>query len=203
MSEQEVDVMIEGGKASAGPPIGTSLGPLRINVAQVVEEINSKTKGFAGMQVPVKIIVDTDTKEFDIKIGKPPASALIKKELGIEKGSGLAGTERAGDITEEQVKKISEAKFGTSDENHVTQIKGTCRSMGITIGEGAVTKAELKKYEQMHKQMEEEEKAKEEARTATEEGEAKPEESETKEGEEAPTEEKSAEPEAPKEEKKE
>ena len=158
-------------------------GPLRINVGHVVEQINEKTKNLAGMQVPVKIIVDTETKEFRTEIGKPPVSALIKKEIGIEKGSGLTRTERAGDLTEEQARKIARAKFGSDDEKFLTQIKGTCRSMGITIGEGAVTKEEIKKYEQMHKQMEEEEKAKEEARAAGEAGEAevaKPEEAEKK-----------------------
>lgn len=179
MSEQIVEVMIDGGKASAGPPIGTSLGPLKINVANVVEQINEKTKDMAGMQVPVKITVDTDTKNFEISIGKPPASALIKKELGIDKGSGVAGTERAGDLTEEQVKKLARVKFGSDDEHFTSQIKGTCRSMGITIGEGAVTEEELKKYEQIKKQKEEAEKAKAEAKVAeTGEAGAKPEETE-------------------------
>jgi large subunit ribosomal protein L11 len=206
MSEQIVEVMIEGGKASAGPPIGTSLGPLKINVANVVEQINEKTKEMAGMQVPVKITVDTDTKDFEIGVGKPPASALIKKELGIEKGSGEAGTERAGDLTEEQAKKIARVKFGSDDEHFTSQIKGTCRSMGITIGEGAVTEEELKKYEQAKKAKEEAEKAKEEAKAAEagEAGEAgaKPEEgAEEKAGEEKPegSEEKPKEGEKPKE----
>ena len=172
MPEQTIEIMVEGGKASAGPPIGTNLGPMKVNVAQVVEQINEKTKDMAGMRVPVKIRVDTETKEFDISVGTPPVSALVKKELGIEKGSGLAGTERAGDLAEEQLKKISRVKFGSEDGHFLSQIRGTCRSMGITIGEGAVTKAELKKYEQMHKQMEEEEKAKEEARAGAEAGRA-------------------------------
>ena len=66
MPKETVDVMVEGGKATAAPPIGPALSPLKVNVAKVVEEINSKTKAFAGMQVPVKIVVDTVSKEFII-----------------------------------------------------------------------------------------------------------------------------------------
>ncbi len=176
MAEQTIEVMVEGGKASAGPPIGTSLGPMKVNVAQVVEQINEKTRGLAGMQVPVKIVVDTDTKEFSISVGTPPVSALVKKELGIEKGSGETGKIRVGDISEEQVKKIARAKFGSDDKRFLTQVKGSCRSMGITIGEGAVTKEELKKYEELERQKEEEEKAKEEAKETEEAGEVKHEE---------------------------
>jgi len=85
MVSQSVETLIMGGKASAAPPLGPALGPTGVNIGQVVAEINKKTADLAGMQVPVKVTVDTDTKEFTIEIGTPPVAALIKKEAGIKK----------------------------------------------------------------------------------------------------------------------
>src|SRR4030067_3223257 len=86
MGKVTVEAMVDGGKATAGPPIGNQLGPLKVNTMQIVKEINEKTKELSGMKVPVKIIVDTETKKYSIAVGTPPISALIKKELKIEKG---------------------------------------------------------------------------------------------------------------------
>ena len=77
MAKDTVEVLIEGGSATAGPPIGPALGPFGINMMQVVDEINQKTADFAGMKVPVKVMIDRDTKEVDIEIGTPPTSSLI------------------------------------------------------------------------------------------------------------------------------
>jgi len=82
-----VEALVPGGKASAGPPLGPALGPLGVNVAQVVAKINEQTKDLNGMQVPVKIKVKSRT-EFEIEVGTPPTSALILKEMGVEKGTG-------------------------------------------------------------------------------------------------------------------
>jgi len=159
--EQTVAVVVEGGKATAAPPLGSALGPLGVNIQAVVDNINEKTGEMAGMKVPVKVIVDTGTKEFRIEVGKPPASALILKELNTEKGSALPGKDRVGNLTPEQVKKIAKAKFGSDEEQNVNQIKGTCRSMGVTIGEGAVTQEELRKAEEDKVHVMEEEAAEE------------------------------------------
>ncbi|MCK5023592.1 MAG: 50S ribosomal protein L11 [Candidatus Aenigmarchaeota archaeon] len=156
MSKEKVEVMVEGGKATAAPPLGPALGPLGVSITNVIEEINKKTKDLAGMKVPVTVIVDTSTKEFDIKVGSPPVSALIKKELGIEKGSSEAGKSRAGDLTEEQVKKIASAKFGSTEDRFITMVKGSARSMGITIGQGAVSEEEKKAAEESKKKAAEE-----------------------------------------------
>ncbi len=184
MGKQTVDVMVKGGHASAGPPLGSTLGPLKVNVAEIVKQINERTKDMAGMDVPVKVTVDTDTKDFTIEIGTPPVSALVKKELDLKKGSGESGKKRVADMSEEQAKKIARTKFGSDDVSYVNQVKGTCRSMGITIGEGEITEEELKKYEEMDKAKAEEEAAK----AAPKEGEEKKEE-ETGEKKEAPKEE--------------
>ena len=86
---QEVKTMVEGGKATSGPPLGPALGPLGLNLGQIIKEINEKTKDFQGMQVPITVTVtDPAKKTYEIKVGIPPTSALLKKELGIEKGSG-------------------------------------------------------------------------------------------------------------------
>ena len=175
MAKQTIEAMVEGGKASAGPPLGPALGPLKVNIPDVVTEINKKTKDLAGMKVPVKVIVDTETHKFEIEVGSPPIAALVKKELSLDKGSEEAGKKRVGDLTEEQTKKIARQKFGSDAESFLNQVKGTCRSMGITIGEGAVTEEEIQRYEEMKRA---EEEAKAEAPAEEEAKEEKPEEAE-------------------------
>jgi len=110
MAKQTVECLIEGGKATAAPPLGPALGPLGVNIGQVVAEINKKTADFKKMQVPVKVIVDEDTKEFEITIGTPPTSELIKKEAHIEKGSGVPNSDKVADIRIEQVIKVAKMK---------------------------------------------------------------------------------------------
>ena len=133
----EVSVLVEGGKASAGPPLGPALGPLGINVVQVVQQINEQTKGFAGMRVPVIVRVDPGTKAFTLVVGKPPTAALLLKEAKKEKGSGKPKGEVLGNVTLDQVRAIAEAKgsdlFGRSIEEKMNQVIGTCVSMGITV----------------------------------------------------------------------
>ena len=159
--KQTIDVLVEGGKASAGPPLGPQAGALGVNVSKVVEEINEKTRELQGMKVPVKVIVETEDKSFTIEVGTPPVSALIKKELKLDKASGEAGIKRVGDLSMEQARKIARTKFGNDDESSVNQVIGTCRSMGITVGQGEVTEEEKERYEQMEKEKEAEEAAKE------------------------------------------
>ena len=151
MSREKVSVMVEGGKATAAPPLGPALGPLGVPIKKIIDEINAKTKSLEGMQVPVTVIVDTATKNFEIKIGTPPVSALIKKELGLESGSSEAGKARAGDLSEEQVMKIALAKFGSDAGRYATQVRGSARSMGVSIGKGALTEAETKAFKDAQK----------------------------------------------------
>ncbi|RLG16826.1 50S ribosomal protein L11 [Nanoarchaeota archaeon] len=137
-----IKVMVEGGKATPAPPLGPALGPLGVNIGQVVAAINEKTKEFEGMTVPVTVTVDPKTKEFTVEVGKPPTSQLILKELGIQKG-GQDQKEKVGNLTLEQVKKIAKAKFGSDEERFVRQVIGTCQSMGVTV-EGKEPKEFLK-----------------------------------------------------------
>ena len=98
-NKQTISSLVTGGEASAGPPLGPSLGPMGVNIMQVIDAINEKTKEFKGMKIPVTVSVDADTKEWEIEVGIPSASALLLKEAGIQKGSGTSGTEWAADIT--------------------------------------------------------------------------------------------------------
>lgn len=137
MGKETVEVLIQGGKATAAPPLGPALGPMGVNIGQVVGDINKETASFAGMQVPVSVIIDTDTKEYEIKIGTPPAAALIKKEAGIKKAAGNPLTEKVADLNIDQIMKIADMKktnlLGKNIKSRVKEIMGTCRSMGVTI----------------------------------------------------------------------
>lgn len=129
-----VEALVPGGKASAGPPLGPALGPLGVNVAQVVAKINEQTKDLNGMQVPVKVIVKSRT-EFEIEVGTPPTSALIIKEMGLEKGSG--DNTVVGNLTMEQVLKIVNIKrkglLSKTMKHAASEVIGTAGSLGATI----------------------------------------------------------------------
>ncbi len=131
-----VQVLVPGGKATPGPPIGPSLGPLGINVKKVVDDINSKTASYNGMMVPVTIFVD-DSKNVTLEVGIPPTSALVLMEAGVEKGSSAG--EVVGNLTIEQAVKIAHMKQDKSLsyelKNTVKEVLGTCISMGITVDE--------------------------------------------------------------------
>lgn len=151
MGNQSVEVLIEGGKATAAPPLGPALGPMGVNIGQVVSEINKKTAEFKGMKVPVKVIVDSSTKAFEIKVGTPPASALIRKEAGIEKGSGNPLVDKVADLRIEHIIKIAKMKSdnltGKDLKAKVKEIIGTCNSMGVMV-EGVSGKEALRMLEE-------------------------------------------------------
>ena len=135
--KQTISSLVTGGEASAGPPLGPALGPMGVNIMQVIEAINEKTKEFKGMKIPVTVSVDADTKEWEIEVGIPSASALLLKEAGIQKGSSTSGTEWAGDITADSIVKVANVKletsYATSLKSVAKQIVGTCGSLGIKI----------------------------------------------------------------------
>jgi len=133
MSET-VEALVEGGKASAGPPLGPALGPMGVNIMQIINTINEKTKSFEGMKVPVKVIIDTKTKDFEIEVGTPPAASLILNEIGAEKGSGKPSTHRIGNLTIEQAIKVAKMKYdnllGKELKQKTKEIIGTCVDAG-------------------------------------------------------------------------
>lgn len=130
-----VEALVSGGKANPGPPLGPALGPLGINIKAVIDKINEKTKDYNGMQVPVKVIV-ADDKSFEIEVGTPPTAALIKKELGIEKGSGEPKTNKVGDLKISQAVKIARMKrdvmLAYSMKAAVKEVLGACLTLGVT-----------------------------------------------------------------------
>ncbi|MGC8496140.1 MAG: 50S ribosomal protein L11 [Candidatus Micrarchaeia archaeon] len=136
MGEVVISGLIEGGKASGGPPFGPALGPLGVNINAIIGEINKKTEQFSGIKIPVKVVVDTESKQFKVEIGAPPTSALILKELGVQSGAKTKD-EVIGNLSIEQVKKIASSKeaslYGDSLADKVKQVIGTCKSMGVKV----------------------------------------------------------------------
>ena len=136
MAKTTVETLVDGGKSSAGPPLGPALGPLGVNIGKVIEEINRKTKDFEGMKVPVKVIVD-EKKNFEIVVGTPPTSSLILKELNLEKGAQKPGSEVVGDLSIEKVLKIAKMKregmLSEKIESNVKEFLSTCLSVGVTV----------------------------------------------------------------------
>jgi len=132
-----VEALVAGGQANAGPPLGPALGPLGVNVLAIVNKINEVTKDYAGMKVPVKVTVDTETKEFEVTVGTPTTSALIVSELKIEKGSGSPKTQKVGDLNMEQAVKIARMKsaelLSPNLKAAVKEVLGSCVSMGVTV----------------------------------------------------------------------
>jgi len=134
---QSIKVLVDGGKASAGPPLGPALGPTGINVGQVVAQINEKTKSFVGMKVPVEVTINPKTKEFDIKTGSPPTSQLIMKEIGVDKLSSNPKFQKVGNIAIEQAIKIADGKIDSMNclelKSAVKTVCGSCVSLGVLV----------------------------------------------------------------------
>lgn len=133
-----VKIQIPAGKATAGPPIGSSLGPHGINIPQFVKDFNAKTADQAGMIIPVIMTIYED-RSFEFILKTPPVAVLITKELGIEKGSGVPNKTKVGKLTKAQVEKIAKIKLpdlnASSLESAMSMVKGTARSMGVTVEE--------------------------------------------------------------------
>lgn len=161
MSKETIEALIEGGKATAAPPLGPALGPLGVNISQIIDEINKKTGGFAGMQVPVKVIVDTETKEFAISIGTPPTSSLLRKEANIDKGSSNPKIDHVADMRIEQIIKVAKMKedslLGRTLKEKVKEILGTADSMGVRVeGVDAIETSKLVDQGKFDKEIREE-----------------------------------------------
>ena len=140
MAEKEIDkqikLQIDAGKASPAPPVGPALGSAGINIMQFVKEFNDRTANQAGFVIPVVITVYKD-KSFDFITKVPPVAVLIKKAIGIQKGSGKPNTDKVAKITKAQVQAIAEQKMpdlnAASLETAMSMVEGTARSMGIVV----------------------------------------------------------------------
>lgn len=133
-----VKIQIPAGKATAGPPIGSSLGPHGINIGQFVKDFNDKTAGQDGLVIPVVMTIYED-RSFEFILKTPPVAVLVLKELGISKGSGVPNKTKVGKLTKAQVEKIAKIKMpdlnAASLEAAMSMVKGTARSMGVTVEE--------------------------------------------------------------------
>lgn len=135
----QVKLQLPAGKATAGPPVGSSLGPHGINIVSFTKEFNEKTASQAGLIIPVVITIYQD-RSFTFITKTPPAPVLIKKACNLEKASAKPNKEKVGKITNSQVEEIAKIKMpdlnAGSSEAAISMIKGTARSMGITVEEG-------------------------------------------------------------------
>lgn len=136
-----IPALIEGGKASAAPPLGPALGPSGLNIGEVIAAINEKTRAFAGISVPIKVIVDKAKKSYEIEVGTPPASALIKRELGlsvpVKEEAGKKGKTVIGNLSFDQLLKVCDMKKDSSlsktKKALAKEMCGTCLSLGVTV----------------------------------------------------------------------
>lgn len=142
--QEKIDMMVEGGAAKADASLSQKLGPLKINIADVLKKVNEKTAAFKGMKIPVKLAVDTQTKDVDITVGTPPISELVKHELHLEKGSGTPNREKIANVGVEQLIKIAKMKgdamLDRTLKDAVKTIAGSCNSLGILV-EGTDSRA--------------------------------------------------------------
>jgi large subunit ribosomal protein L11 len=144
-----VEVLIEGGKANPGPPLGPALGPLGVNIKEIVALVNERTEVYVGMVVPVKITIDGG--KADVTVGVPPTAALIKKEIGLEKAQTDSTTDYTGEISLEQLREVAKKKregvLAASLKTAVKELVGTCVSMRLKV-EGKDPKAIQKEIDE-------------------------------------------------------
>ncbi len=133
-----VKLQLQAAKATSGPPVGSSLGPHGINIPQFVKDFNEKTKNEEGFIIPVVITIYAD-RSFTFELKTPPAAVLVKKACGIESGSANSIKTKVAKITTAQIEQIAKTKMvdmnAASLEAAISMIKGTCRSMGVTVVE--------------------------------------------------------------------
>lgn len=133
----KVKLIVEGGSMKPGPAISQSLGPLGINLGKVISDVNSATSGFKGMNVPVEIDVDAKTKSFTVRVFSPSVAELLKKELGLEKGSGSPNSVKVANISFERILSLAKTKLPSllakNLRSAIKLIVGTCVSLGILI----------------------------------------------------------------------
>lgn len=131
-----VKLQIPAGKANPAPPVGTALGPHQINIMAFCKEYNARTQNMMGSIIPAEITIYAD-QTFTFITKTPPASDLLRKAAGLEKGSGVPNRDKVGSVTRDQVRDIAETKMKDLNaidiEGAVKQIEGSARSMGIVI----------------------------------------------------------------------
>jgi len=137
MGKEVIELLVEGGNAKPGPNIGPKLSQLKLNIGEVISKINEATKEFKGLQVPVKIIIDTETRKYEIEVGLPPTSSLLKREANIEIAKRTKSDEVVGNVTMEQIIKVAKMKIKDLNTNNlksaVKMVLGTALSLGLIV----------------------------------------------------------------------
>ncbi len=132
-----IKILVEGGGMKPGPALSQQLGPAGVNINKVIEKVNEATANFQGMKVPVELDVDASTKEFEVKVFSPPMSELVKKQLGIEKGSGAQLKVNPANASIEQIISVAKTKhinlLDKSLKSAVKSVLGTCVSLGVLV----------------------------------------------------------------------
>ena len=133
----QIKLLVDGGSMKPGPALSQKLGPAGININQVIQKVNEETKNFGGMKVPVELDVNPSTKTFEVKVFSPPVSELLKKEAGVETGSGLQKKKYIGNLSIEQIISVAKTKMPNllcNDlKSAVKTVIGTCVSLGILV----------------------------------------------------------------------
>ncbi|MDP1729050.1 MAG: 50S ribosomal protein L11 [archaeon] len=132
-----IKLLVDGGEMKPGPIVGQKLGPIGINIGSVISEVNKATAEFKGTKVPVALDIDPKTKKFKVEVSSPPTSELLKKELGVESGSGDHKKNKVGNVSIETVIKIAKVKFSgmlaKEFKSAVKSVVGSCVSLGILV----------------------------------------------------------------------
>jgi len=143
----QIKILVEGAEMKPGPALSQKLGPVGINIGQVIKKVNEATKDFKGMKVPVELDVDANTKEFDVRVFSPPVSELLKKEVGIEKGSGMQDKIKMANASIEQIIGVAKSKLPEllckDLKAAVKTVVGSCVSLGILIENKKPTEIEI------------------------------------------------------------
>ena len=133
----KIKLLVEGANMKPGPALSQKIGPLGLNIGQIISKINNATKDFKGLKVPVELDVNPSTKEFEVQVFSPPVSELLKKELGIEKGSGIQKKMQVANAAIEQIISIAKSKLPNllckDLKSAVKTVVGSCVSLGILI----------------------------------------------------------------------
>jgi len=133
----QIKLLAEGGAMKPGPALSQKLGPAGVPVNNVIQKVNEATKDFKGMKVPVELEINLDTKNIEVKVFSPPVAELLKKEIGIEKGSGMQAKVNVANTSIEQIISIAKTKLPNllckDLKSAVKTIAGSCVSLGILI----------------------------------------------------------------------
>lgn len=133
----QIKLLVEGGEMQPGPALAQKIGPLGLNIGQIIQRVNEATKGFKGLKVPVELDVDASTKEVNILVSSPPVSELLKRELGIPKGSAIQKKLQVANASIEQIISVAKAKqqnlLCKDLKSSVKIVVGTCVSLGILV----------------------------------------------------------------------